>query len=153
MELQEIFNKAHKHFADMAGPSMDSMIDNCGGTQCAYRGVDEHGNETKCVVGLFIPDALYKESLEGDSLDSQLDGVFAPETYHSTRVTEVLAKAFGQDLLSKDQYVLLANLQSTHDKNAMDWRTYESEDISWYEFIKPAILSCASDFDLEIGKV
>ena len=150
MKLQDIFNKAHKHFAGMTEPSMgvtDYTED--ADTQCAYRGAD--GN--KCIVGAFIPDELYDESLEGDSLDSQLDGVFAPETYHSTRVTEVLAKAFGQDLLSKDQYVLLANLQSTHDKNAMDWRTYESEDISWYEFIKPAILSCASDFDLEIGKV
>jgi len=149
MELQEIFNKAHKHFAGMSEPSMGDGSDDCDGTQCAYRGA----NGNKCVVGVFIPDALYKESLEGDSLDSHLSGVYAPITYHSTRVTEVLAKAFGQDFLSKDQYILLANLQSTHDKNAMDWHTYESENISWYEFIKPAILSCASDFDLELGEV
>ena len=150
MELQEIFNKAHKHFVGMAEPSMGATdYTEDADTQCAYRGAD--GN--KCIVGAFIPDSLYDNSLEGDSLDSHLSGVYAPITYHSTRVTEVLAKAFGQDFLSKDQYLLLANLQSTHDKNADDWRTYESENISWYEFIKPAILSCASDFDLEIGEV
>jgi len=145
MKLQDIFNKAHKHFADMAGPSMDSMIDDCGGTQCAYRGVDEHGNKNKCIVGAFIPNELYDESLEGDALEEA--------SYYDSRVTEVLSKAFGQDKLTDEQYLLLAKLQSTHDKNAMDWRTYESEDISWYEFIKPAILSCASDFNLEVGEV
>ena len=149
MKLQEIFNKAHKHFAGMSEPSMAGGSDDYDDTQCAYRGA----NGNKCVVGVFIPDALYKESLEGDSLDSHLDGVFAPEIYHSTRVTKVLAKTFGQDFLSKDQYVLLAKLQRTHDRNADDWREYESEDISWYEFIKPAILSCASDFNLEVGEV
>jgi len=25
--------------------------------------------------------------------------------------------------------------------------------MSWYEYIKPEILSCANDFDLEIGEV
>ena len=149
MELQEIFNKAHKHFANMTEPSMGDGSNDCDGTQCAYRGA----NGNKCIVGVFIPDELYDESLEGDSLDPDRNGVVKRETYHSTRVTEVLAKTFGQDFLSIDQYVLLANLQSTHDRNADDWRTYESEDISWYEFIKPAILSCASDFDLEIGEV
>ena len=151
MELQEIFNKAHKHFAGMAGPSMDSMIDDCGGTQCAYRGVDEHGNENKCIVGAFIPDELYNERLEGDSLDQESICEFEIG-YHSTRVTEVLAKAFGQDFLSDDQYLLLAKLQRTHDKNAMDWHNYEKKnDVLWYDFIKPAILSCAHDFKLETG--
>ena len=145
MELQEIFNKAHKHFAGMIGPSMGN--EESDDTQCAYRGT----NGNKCVVGAFIPDELYNDSLEGDALDPYTLGVTKRETYHSTRVTEVLAKAFGQDFLSIDQYVLLANLQSTHDKNAMDWRNYESEDISWYDFIKPAILSCAHDFKLETG--
>ena len=149
MELQEIFNKAHKHFAGMSEPSMGDYSGNGDDTQCAYRGA----NGNKCIVGVFIPDELYDESLEGDSLDPDRNGVVKRETYHSTRVTDVLAKAFGQDFLSIDQYVLLANLQSTHDRNADDWRNYESEDISWYEFIKPAILSCASDFDLEIGEV
>jgi len=154
MELQDIFNKAHKHFAGMAGPSMDSMINDCGGAQCAYRGVDEHGNENKCIVGAFIPDELYDESLEGDALEIEHDTNYTLEFgYNDNRVTEILAKAFGQKTLTNEQYILLANLQRTHDKNAMDWRTYESEDISWYEFIKPAILSCASDFDLEIGEV
>ena len=147
MELQEIFNKAHKHFAGMTEPSMGNE-ESTVGQQCAYRGA--FGN--KCVVGAFIPDELYNERLEGDALDQESICEFEIG-YHSTRVTEVLAKAFGQDFLSDDQYLLLAKLQSTHDKNAMDWHTYESENISWYEFIKPAILSCASDFDLEIGEV
>ncbi len=152
MELQNIFNKAHKHFANMGEPSMDSMIDDCGGTQCVYRGVDRDGNDNKCVVGAFIPDELYDESLEGDALEEASISEFEIG-YYDTRVTEVLSKAFGQDKLTDDQYLLLAKLQSTHDRNASDWRNHESENISWYEFIKPALLSCASDFDLEIGEV
>ena len=146
MELQEIFNKAHKHFAGMTEPSMGNE-ESTVGQQCAYRGA--FGN--KCVVGAFIPDELYNERLEGDSLDQESICEFEIG-YHSTRVTEVLAKAFGQDFLSDDQYLLLAKLQRTHDKNAMDWHNYEKKnDVLWYDFIKPAILSCAHDFKLETG--
>lgn len=152
MELQEIFNKAHKHLAGMAGPSMDNMNDDCGGTQCVYRGVDQNGNYTKCVVGAFIPDELYDEELEGDALDQESICNYE-HGYHDTRVTEVLSKAFGQDKLTDDQYLLLAKLQSTHDRNADDWRFYERGSISWYEFIKPALLSCANDFKLETGEI
>lgn len=146
MELQEIFNKAHKHFAGMSEPSMGD--EDCDGTQCAYRGA----NNNKCVVGAFIPDELYDESLEGDALEEASVSEFEIG-YYDTRVTEVLSKAFGQDKLTDDQYLLLAKLQSTHDRNASDWRNYEQENISWYEFIKPALLSCAHDFELETGEV
>jgi hypothetical protein len=146
MELQEIFNKAHKHFAGMTEPSMGSKeIDN---GQCAYRGA--FGN--KCIVGAFIPDELYDESLEGDALDPQLNGVREPNTYHNTRVTDVLAKAFGQDSLSIDQYGLLANLQSVHDMHANDWRDGFAS-VSWYEFIKYEMIDCGEKFNLETNKV
>ena len=151
MELQEIFNKAHKHFAGMAGPSMDSMIDDCGGTQCAYRGVDEHGNENKCVVGAFIPDELYDENLEGDAIDPNATG--GVDGYHDTRITAVVAAAFKQKKLTQDQYVLLGTLQKIHDENADDWRTSKKDDISWYEYNRHEIFLCGERFDLEIGEV
>jgi len=151
MELQEIFNKAVKHFAGMAGPSMDSMIDDCGGTQCAYRGVDEHGNENKCIVGAFIPDELYDENLEGDAIDPNAIG--GVDGYHDTRITAVVAAAFKQKQLTRDQYVLLGTLQKIHDGNADDWRTYKSDDISWYEYNRQELFVCGERFDLEIGEV
>jgi len=148
MELQEIFNKAHKHFADMGEPSMASIDEVEDNVQCAYRGA----NGNKCIVGAFIPDELYKENLEGDSLSLNPEYPHPLPKFHNTRITEVLAVAFRQKVLTDDQYILLAKLQKTHDTNAEDWRE-ERDSMSWYEYIKPEILSCANDFDLEIGEV
>ena len=138
MELQEIFNKAHKHFAGMTEPSM-ADIDDMGdeNLKCAYRGDD--GN--KCIVGAFIPDSLYDGSLEGDSLDS-------------SRVTDVLALAFGQKKLTDDQYMLLGNLQSVHDRNADDWLDgfQCNSDVSWYEFIKYEMINCGEKFNLKTNQ-
>ena len=151
MELQEIFNKAHKHFAGMTEPSMAGVDGDDENPQCAYRGAD--GN--KCIVGAFIPDELYDESLEGDALDPQLNGICEPKSLSNTRVTEVLAKAFGQDFLSIDQYKLLANLQSVHDIHANDWRDgfQCNTDVSWYEFIKYEMINCGEKFNLKTGEV
>jgi len=148
MELQEIFNKAHKHFADMGEPSMASIDEVEDNLQCAYRGA----NGNKCIVGAFIPDELYKENLEGDSLCLNPEYPHPLPKFHNTRITEALAVAFGQKVLTDDQYILLAKLQKTHDTNAEDWRE-ERDSMSWYEYIKPEILSCANDFNLEIGEV
>ena len=147
MELQDIFNKAHKHFASMTEPSMEAED----GNQCAYRGT----NGNKCVVGAFIPDELYDENLEGDALEIEHDTNYTLEFgYNDNRVTEILAKAFGQKTLTNEQYILLANLQRTHDRNAEDWNDgfQCNSEVSWYDFIKPEILSCAHDFKLEIGE-
>ena len=148
MELQEIFNKAHKHFADMGEPSMASIDEVEDNLQCAYRGA----NGNKCIVGAFIPDELYKENLEGDSLSLNPEYPHPLPKFHNTRITEVLAVAFRQKVLTDDQYILLAKLQKTHDTNAENWRE-ERDNMSWYEYIKPEILSCANDFNLEIGEV
>ena len=148
MELQEIFNKAHKHFADMGEPSMASIDEVEDNVQCAYRGA----NGNKCIVGAFIPDELYKANLEGDSLSLNPEHINPLPKFHNTRITEVLAVAFRQKVLTDDQYILLAKLQKAHDTNAEDWRE-ERDSMSWYEYIKPEILSCANDFDLEIGEV
>ena len=148
MELQEIFNKAHKHFADMGEPSMASIDEVEDNLQCAYRGA----NGNKCIVGAFIPDELYKENLEGDSLSLNPEYPHPLPKFHNTRITEVLAVAFRQKVLTDDQYILLAKLQKTHDTNAENWRE-ERDSMSWYEYIKPEILSCANAFDLEIGEV
>jgi len=146
MELQEIFNKAHKHFADMGEPSMASIDEVEDNLQCAYRGA----NGNKCIVGAFIPDELYKENLEGDSLSLNPEYPHPLPKFHNTRITEVLAVAFRQKVLTDDQYILLAKLQKAHDENAERWRD-DSDGMSWYEYIKPEILSCANDFDLKIG--
>jgi len=148
MELQEIFNKAHKHFADMGEPSMASIDEVTDNVQCAYRGA----NGNKCIVGAFIPDELYEENMEGDSLSLNPEHINPLPKFHNTRITEVLAVAFRQKVLTDDQYILLAKLQKTHDTNAENWRE-ERDNMSWYEYIKPEILSCANDFDLEIGEV
>jgi len=148
MELQEIFNKAHKHFADMGEPSMASIDEVEDNLQCAYRGA----NGNKCIVGAFIPDELYKENLEGDSLSLNPEYPHPLPKFHNTRITEVLAVAFRQKVLTDDQYILLAKLQKTHDTNAENW-CEERDNMSWYEYIKPEILSCANDFNLEIGEV
>ena len=152
MELQEIFNKAHKHFAGMTEPSM-ADIDGIGdeNLKCAYRGED--GN--KCIVGAFIPDSLYDDSLEGDSLDPM--GEYSSSGYFSfynTRVTDVLALAFKQERLTDDQYILLGSLQKLHDRNAEDWRDgfqYHTE-VSWYEFIKHEIINCGEKFNLKTNQ-
>ena len=145
MELQDIFNKAVKHFAGMAGPSMDATDDTS--TQCAYRGT----NGNKCVVGAFIPDELYDENLEGDAIDPNAIG--GVDGYHDTRITAVLADAFKQKQLTRDQYVLLGTLQKIHDGNADDWRTYKSDHISWYEYNRQELYVCGEKFDLELGEV
>ena len=143
MELQEIFNKAVKHFAGMAEPSMDGTTS----TQCAYRGT----NGNKCVVGAFIPDELYDENLEGDAIDPNATG--GVDGYHDTRITAVVAAAFKQKKLTQDQYVLLGTLQKIHDENADDWRISKKDDISWYEYNRHEIFLCGERFDLELGEV
>ena len=145
MELQDIFNKAVKHFAGMAGPSMDATDDTS--TQCAYRGT----NGNKCVVGAFIPDELYDENLEGDAIDP--DAIGGVDGYHDSRIKAVLADAFKQKQLTRDQYVLLGTLQKIHDGNADDWRTYKSDHISWYEYNRQELYVCGEKFDLELGEV
>ena len=151
MELQEIFNKAHKHFVGMAEPSMAGVDGDDENPQCAYRGAD--GN--KCIVGAFIPDSLYDESLEGDSLDPRGDyrreGDFS---FHNTRVTDVLALAFRQKRLTNEQYILLGSLQRVHDRNAEDWNDGYAlnDEVSWYNFIKSEIIKCGEKFDLETNE-
>ena len=147
MKLQDIFNKAHKHFASMTEPSMEAED----GNQCAYRGT----NGNKCVVGAFIPDELYDENLEGDALEMEHDADYTLEFgYNDSRITEILAKAFGQKTLTNEQYILLANLQRTHDRNAEDWNDgfQCNSEVSWYDFIKPEIIACAMKFDLETNE-
>ena len=151
MELQEIFNKAHKHFAGMTEPSMAGVDGDDENPQCTYRGTD--GN--KCIVGAFIPDSLYDESLEGDSLDPRgdyrRDGDFS---FHNTRVTDVLALAFRQKRLTNEQYILLGSLQRVHDRNAEDWNDGYAlnDEVSWYDFIKSEIIKCGEKFDLETNE-
>ena len=152
MELQEIFNKAHKHFVGMAEPSMGATdYTEAPNMQCAYRGAD--GN--KCIVGAFIPDSLYKGSLEGDSLDPRGDYNSSGDfSFHNTRVTDVLALAFRQKRLTNEQYILLGSLQRVHDRNAEDWNDGYAlnDEVSWYDFIKSEIIKCGEKFDLETNE-
>ena len=55
MTNQEIFDKASQHLLSQDTKSLDKN------GKCAYRGLDN----SKCAVGIFIPDNEYKETMEG----------------------------------------------------------------------------------------
>ncbi len=142
MTLQEMFNKAVDHFADMDRPSMSTPSE-YGGTDCAYRG--HHGN--RCIVGAFIDDEHYDEGLEGK-------GVLEFATLNrSCRVQPVLnavAASMGVEALNDDQSQLLYKLQLIHDDHS------DGFDIgvdNWYEVVKPYLIDLADDCDLEYANV
>lgn len=104
MKPQEIFDAASAHLMGMDGPSLD---DN--GRSCAYRGKDDdcEFNGQKCAVGLFIADEHYDDDLEGRGIKS------------SQYVADAVAASWGQDDLTEDQLMLLADLQDAHDDTSI----------------------------------
>ena len=138
MTLQEMFDKAIAHFADMDRPSMSTP--NCeGGTDCAYRGYE--GN--KCIVGAFIDDEHYESSFEGK-------GVLEYSTFNKScgvqPVLNAVAASMGVEALNDDQSQLLYKLQLIHDDNS------DGFDIAWdnwYTIVEPSLIDLADDCDLE----
>jgi hypothetical protein len=139
MTLQEMFDKAVAHFADMDRPSMSTPSE-YGGTDCAYRGYE--GN--KCIVGAFIDDEHYESSFEGKGIlewDSKL-----METRTFQPVLNAVAASIGVEALDDEQSQLLYKLQLIHDDNSdgFDIGVY-----NWYEVVEPYLAELADDCGLE----
>ena len=105
MKLQEIFDAASVHLMGMDGPSLDQDAD-----ACVYRGKDDdcEFNGQMCAVGLFIKDEHYDDDLEGQGITG------------SQSVADAVAASWGQDDLTEDQLMLLADLQDAHDDTSRD---------------------------------
>jgi len=111
MKPQEIFDAASVHLMGMNGPSLDENND-----ACVYRGYDDdcEYNGQKCAVGLFIADEHYSPDLEGQGITG------------SQSVADAVAASWGQDDLTEDQLMLLADLQDAHDHGTRGrvWSNY-----------------------------
>jgi hypothetical protein len=128
MKQQEIFNEASAHLMGMDGPSLDMD-----GDACVYRGRDDdcEFNGQMCAVGLFIADQHYDCDLEGQGITG------------SQSVADAVAASWGQDDLTEDQLMLLADLQMAHD----DTSRGISED-DWSSNIVTALDGVATKFHL-----
>jgi hypothetical protein len=128
MKPQEIFDAASVHLMGMDGPSLDQDND-----ACVYRGRDDdcEFNGQKCAVGLFIADQHYDCDLEGQGITG------------SQSVADAVAASWGQDDLTEDQLMLLADLQMAHD----DTSRGISED-DWSSNIVTALDGVATKFHL-----
>ena len=138
MTLQEMFDKAIAHFADMDRPSMSTHSE-YGGSDCAYRG--HEGN--KCIIGAFIDDEHYDPSFEGK-------GVREYETSNGTcRVQPVLnavVKSMGVEGLAFEKIDLLFQLQLIHDDHSGG---FDIGVDNWYETVEPYLAELADDCGLE----
>tara|TARA_R110001632_G_scaffold57137_1_gene139771 strand:- start:195 stop:626 length:432 start_codon:yes stop_codon:yes gene_type:complete len=142
MTLQEMFDKAVAHFAQMEKPSMSTPSE-YGGSDCAYRG--HEGN--MCIVGAFIEDEHYDPSFEGK-------GVREYESFNGTctvqPVLNALVKSMGVEALSVEKIDLLFQLQLIHDDLSYGFDIGEH---NWYEVVKPCLIDLANDCDLEYANV
>ena len=140
MTLQEMFDKAIAHFADMDRPSMSTPSE-YGGSDCAYRG--HHGN--KCIVGAFIDDEHYESSFEGK-------GVLEYSTLNRScgvqPVLNAVAASMGVEALNDDQSQLLYKLQLVHDDHSDGFDIGED---NWYEVVEPYLAELAEDNGLEFN--
>ena len=141
MTLQEMFDKAISHFAQMEKPSMSTPVNVA--AACAYRGYE--GN--KCIVGAFIDDEHYESSFEGK-------GVLEYETFNKScgvqPVLRAVAKSMGVKTLNDDQSQLLYKLQLVHDDHSDGFDIGQDY---WYETVEPHLIELADDCDLEYKEV
>ena len=138
MTLQEMFNKAVDHFADMDRPSMSTPSE-YGGTDCAYRG--HEGN--KCIVGAFIDDEHYKHTFEGKGV---LEFATINRSCGVQPVLNAVAASMGVEALNDEQGQLLYNLQLIHDDNSDG---FDINDADWYNVVEPYLIELAEDNGLE----
>ena len=132
MTLQEMFDKAVAHFADMDRPSMSTPSE-YGGSDCAYRG--HEGN--KCIVGAFIEDHHYKHTFEGKGV---LEFSTLGKTCGVQPVLNAVAASMGVEALDDEQSQLLYKLQLIHDDNS------DGFDIgwdNWYTIVEPSLIDLA----------
>ena len=130
MKPQEIFNKSAVHLMGMEGPSLDAN-----GDACVYRGYDEDEcytfNGQMCAIGLFIDYEHYNEDIEGTGITG------------NQAVADAVAKSWGQERLTDDQLILLADLQMAHDDTS---RVTDEDD--WSRDIVTALDGVATKFHL-----
>ena len=128
MKQQEIFDKASVHLMGMDSPSLDQDND-----ACAYRGKDDDCdfNGQRCAVGLFISDEHYSEEIEGTGITG------------NQAVADAVANSWGQERLTDDQLILLADLQMAHDDTS---RAMDEDD--WSRDIVTALDGVATKFHL-----
>ena len=125
MKQQEIFDAASVHLMGMDGPSLDMD-----GDACVYRGYNDdcEFNGQMCAVGLFIKDEHYDDDLEGQGISG------------GQAVADAVAASWGQDDLTEDQLMLLADLQNAHDDTSRGWE--------WPNSIVVALDGVATKFHL-----
>ena len=143
MTLQEMFDKAVDHFAQMEKPSM-SKPSQYDATDCAYRGYE--GN--KCIVGAFIDDKHYESSFEGKGV-LEWDELWDSKLVETRRVQPVLnavAASMGVEALSYEQGRLLYKLQLVHDDHSDGFDIGED---NWYETVELFLRELAEDKGLE----
>jgi hypothetical protein len=140
MTLQEMFDKAIAHFADMDRPSMSTPSE-YGGSDCAYRG--HEGN--KCIVGAFIDDEHYKHTFEGK-------GVLEYSTLNRScgvqPVLNAVAASMGVEALDDEQSQLLYKLQLIHDDHSGG---FDIGVDNWYELVEPYLIELAEDNGLQFN--
>ena len=139
MTLQEMFNKAQEHFAQMGQPSMSTPSEDLG-SDCAYRG--HEGN--KCIVGAFIDDDHYHHTFEGKGVleFSTLDGC----VLGVQPVLNAVAASMGVEALDDQQSKLLYDLQLLHDDHSDGFDIGEDE---WYTIVEPHLIDLALKSGLE----
>jgi len=155
MTLQEMFDKAVAHFAQMDRPSMSTPSE-YGGSDCAYRG--HEGN--MCIVGAFIDDKHYESSFEGKGvLEFSTLGKATYLTKEEKKqrstcgvqpVLSAVAASMGVEALDEDKANLLFQLQLIHDDHSDGFDIGEH---NWYEVVKPYLIDLANDCDLEYANV
>ena len=138
MTLQEMFDKAVAHFAQMQKPSMSTPSE-YGGSDCAYRG--HEGN--KCIVGAFIDDKHYKHTFEGK-------GVKEYSTFNKScgvqPVLNAVAATWGVEALDDDQANLLFQLQLIHDDHS---DLFDVGVDNWYTLVEAHLIDLALKSGLE----
>ena len=137
MTLQEMFNKAQEHFAQMGQPSMSTPSEDLG-SDCAYRG--HEGN--MCIVGAFIEDAHYKHTFEGKGV---LEFSTLGKTCGVQPVLNAVAASMGVDALDDEQANLLFQLQLIHDDHSDGFDIDYDE---WYDVVEPYLIDLADECNL-----
>jgi len=138
MTLQEMFDKAVAHFAQMQNPSMSTPSE-YGGSDCAYRG--HEGN--KCIVGAFIDDEHYKHTFEGKGV---LEFSTLGKTCGVQPVRNAVAASMGVEALDDDQANLLFQLQLIHDDHS---DLFDVGVDNWYTLVEAHLIDLALKSGLE----
>tara|TARA_Y100000748_G_C15330224_1_gene423793 strand:+ start:294 stop:731 length:438 start_codon:yes stop_codon:yes gene_type:complete len=145
MTLQEIFDKAVAHFAQMEKPSMSTpkQYGEYGGSDCAYRGHEDN----KCIVGAFIDDEHYDEGFEGKGV---LEYATINRSCGVQPVLRAVARSMGVKTLNDEQGQLLYKLQLIHDDHSGGFDINED---NWYETVQPYLAELAEDngFNFNVG--